>query len=155
LSVLSLSGLFGSTGLRGLNFPEIWWLPKVPLQAELLRETVSHVSEFGRGNDYAGTVAIMGIDSPAIEWALRENPISVVDSLDVTSTPDFVITSFEMNPVLVSAYRGQDFTWRQSPSWAGADLISWFRWITLREMPQTQEVIILWARSDLFLDNGP
>jgi hypothetical protein len=27
------------------------------------------------------------------------------------------------------------------------------RWISLREMPQTNETIILWARDDLFLDS--
>lgn len=151
LGVLSFGGLFGSTGLRGLNSPEMWWLPQLPLQADLLRDTVSQVSDLGTGNDYVASVAIMGVESPAIEWALRENPVQIVDALDVTSTPDFVITSYEMNPELVSAYRGQDFVWRQTMLWSSADPSSWFRWVTLREMPQTQELIILWARSDLFL----
>lgn len=153
LGVLSLGGLFGSAGLRGIAFPEMWWQPNIPTQAPLLRETISQVSEFGRGNDHAATVAIMGIKSPAIEWALRENPVQVVDSLDVTTTPDFVVTSYEINPQLASAYRGQDFIWRQTPLWGFADLPSWLRWVSLRQMPQTQEVIILWAKSDLFLDN--
>ena len=152
LSVLSLGGLFGSSGLRGSNAPELWWQPEVPFQADLLRETVSQVSEFGTGHDYVASVAILGIDSPAMEWALRQNPVQVVTALDAVSAPDFVITSYAMNPELVSAYRGQDFIWRQSPSWNLANLGGWFRWVTLREMPQTQEVIILWARSDLFLD---
>jgi len=152
LGVLTISGLFGSAGLRGLDSPELWWQPNIPAQAQLLRETVSQVSEFGRGNDFVATVAVMGVDSPAIEWALRENPMQVVDSLDVNSTPDFVITSYEINPELVSAYRGQDFLWRQTPSWSGANLTDWFRWVSLRDMPQTQEIIILWAKSDLFLD---
>lgn len=153
LSVLSLAGLFGSAGLRGMNFPELWWLPNTPVQAELLRDTVSQVSELGRGSDFTASVAIMGVQSPAIEWALRENPVQVVDSLDVTSTPDFVITPFEMNPELVSAYRGQDFIWRQTPSWGLSNFGTWIRWVVLRQMPQGQEVIILWARSDLFLDD--
>ena len=153
LGVLSLGGLFGSTGLRGLNFPELWWLPNIPTQAQLLRETVSQVSELGRGNDYTATVAVLGVASPSIEWALRENPVQVVDSLDVTSTPDFVITSYEMNPELVSSYRGQDFIWRQTPSWNIAPFGGWIRWVALRQMPMGQELIILWARSDLFLDD--
>lgn len=154
LGVLSLAGTFGSAGLRGADAPEMWWLPRIPMQADLLRETVSQVSEFGKGNDHTATVAILGVDSPALEWALRENPVRVVASLDVTSTPEFVVTSFEMNPELVSAYRGQDFIWRQSPAWGGIDLGTWFRWVTLRQMPRgEQEVIILWARSDLFLDD--
>lgn len=152
LGALTLGGLFGSAGLRGPNFPEMWWLPNLPAQAGLMRETVSQISELGRGNDFSASVSIMGVDSPALEWALRRNPVQVVSSLDPASTPDFVITSFEMNPQLVSAYRGQDFIWRQTPSWGITDAATWFRWVTLREMPQTQEIIILWARSDLFLD---
>ncbi|GAB4565115.1 MAG: hypothetical protein Fur0017_01680 [Anaerolineales bacterium] len=153
LGILGLSGLFGSAGLRGLNSPELWWQPNIPTQAALLRETVSQVSEFGRGNDYTATVTIMGIKSPAIEWALRENPVEVVSSLSMTNTPDFVVTAYEINPQLASAYRGQDFIWRQTPLWGLADLPGWLRWASLRQMPQTQEVIILWAKSDLFLDN--
>lgn len=153
LGVLGLGGLFGVTGLRGLSFPEMWWLPNIPTQAGLLRDTVSQVSEIGRGNDHVASVAIMGVDSPAIEWALRENPVQVVDSLDVTITPDFVITPLETNPELASAYRGQDFIWRQTPFWGNAPSGSWLRWVTLRQMPQGQDLIILWACSDLFLDD--
>lgn len=153
LGVLSLSGTFGSAGLRGLNAPEMWWLPGIPLQESLLRETVSQASELGRGNDHVGSVAILGVNSPALEWALRENPVQFVDTLDTASAPDFVVTPFESNPVsLESAYRGQDFIWRQTPIWRYADTAAWFRWVSLREMPQSRELIILWAKSDLFLD---
>lgn len=151
LGVLTIGSLFGAAGLRGTSFPELWWQPAIPAQAQLLRETVSQVSETSLKNDYAATVAIMGIESPALEWTLRENHVEIVHSLDVTSSPDFVITPYELNPELISAYRGQDFLWRQNPSWQLAAPTDWFRWVTLREMPTTQENIILWARSDLFL----
>ncbi|MCB0103423.1 MAG: hypothetical protein KDD74_15365 [Anaerolineales bacterium] len=151
LGVLTVGSLFGAAGLRGTSFPELWWQPAIPTQAQLLRETISQVSETSMGNDYAATVAIMGIESPALEWTLRENHVEIVHSLDVTSTPDFVITPYELNPELISAYRGQDFLWRQNPSWQLATPADWFRWVTLREMLTTQENIILWARSDLFL----
>ncbi|NWF63694.1 MAG: hypothetical protein HXY38_05240 [Chloroflexi bacterium] len=153
LGMLTLGGLFGSTGIRGLNFPEMWWLPNLPIQADLIRNTVSQVSEFGRGNDHSASVAILGVDSPALEWALRENPVQVVASFDPTRMPDFVITPYEMDPQIISLYRGQDFIWRQTPSWNVSDTGIWFRWATLREIPQTQEIIILWAKSDLFLDH--
>ena len=153
LGVLSLGGLFGSAGLRGLNAPEMWWQPGLPSQAELVRDTVNQVSDIGRGNDHIASVAILGIDSPALEWALRENPVQALDALDEVNTADIVITPFESNPAgLESAYRGQDFIWRRTPIWAYADAAAWFRWISLREMPQNQEYIILWAKSELFLD---
>ncbi len=153
LGVMSLGGMFGSTGLRGLNAPEMWWLPGIPSQAELVRDTVSEVSDIGRGNDHIASVVILGIESPALEWTLRENPVQVSDALDDTDSPDIVITPFESNLAsLESAYRGQDFIWRRTPIWAYADGPTWFRWVSLREIPQSQEYIILWAKSDLFLD---
>lgn len=154
LGVLSLGGAFGAAGLRGMNAPELWWLTPSPVQADLLRNAVNQISEFGLGNDHTGEVVIVRLDSPALEWTLREHPVQVVDALDPSTSPDFVITPYEMDPVLVAAYRGQDFSWSQTPLWNSAVPSLWFRWVTLREMPQAGETIILWARDDLFLD-GP
>ena len=77
-----------------------------------------------------------------------------LNTLDISSAPYFVITPLQNNPILVSAYRGQDFIWRQTPLWNAALPQDWIRWIALREMPQTGETIILWARDDLFLDSA-
>jgi hypothetical protein len=152
LGILGFGGALGSAGLRGMNSPEMWWLPAAPAQAELLQATVREISEFGMGDDFSAEVVIVGLDIPSLEWALREHPVQVVAALDVVSSPRFVITSFEMNPTLVAGYRGQDFLWRQTPNWGGAGSASWMRWVALREMPQLSETIILWARDDLFLD---
>lgn len=152
LGTLGLSGTLGSAGLRGLAHPEFWWQSSMPMQADLLQATVREISEFGVGNDFSAPVVITGINSPALEWALREHSARVVESLDISSAPHFVITPFQTDPVLVAAYRGQDFTWRQTPLWNATLPNDWIRWITLREMPQTGETIILWARDDLFLD---
>lgn len=152
LGVLGFGGTLGSAGLRGAGYPELWWPSAIPMQAHLLEASVSEISEFGMGNDTAAPVVILGLDSPALEWTLREHKVQVMDTLDVSSSPYFV-TPYEMDPTLVSAYRGQDFSWRLTPVWDTALSADWIRWITLREMPQTGETIILWARDDLFLDN--
>ncbi len=152
LGVLGLGGTFGSAGLRGLAHPELWRLPSMPMQADLLQATIREISELGLGNDFSAPVVITGINSSALEWALREHSVSVAASLDISSSPYFVITPQQTDPILVAAYRGQDFTWRQTPLWNAALPRDWIRWITLREMPQSGETIILWARDDLFLD---
>ena len=152
LGVLGLGGTLGSAGLRGLAHPEFWWPSSTPMQADLLQATVREISEFGVGNEFSAPVVIMGINSPALEWALREHSVSDAESLDISSAPYFIVTPPQTDPVLVSAYRGQDFTWRQNPLWSATLPNEWIRWITLREMPQTGETIILWARDDLFLD---
>lgn len=153
LGVLGIGGTLGSAGLRGAGYPELWWPSAIPMQAHLLEASVSEISEFGMGNDTAAPVVILGLDSPALEWTLREHKVQVLDTLDVSSSPYFVVTPYEMDPTLVAAYRGQDFSWRLTPVWDTALSADWIRWITLREMPQTGETIILWARDDLFLDN--
>ncbi|MBI5962640.1 MAG: hypothetical protein HY863_04125 [Chloroflexi bacterium] len=155
LGVFGFSGALGSTGLRGLSFPELWWSPNIPAQAELLRSTVNDLSEWSQGDDNAAPVVIAGVNSSALEWTLREHPVTVVESLDISSSPDFVITPLQDDPTLASSYRGQDFTWRQSPLWNDTlSSQSWVRWVTLRDMPQSGETIILWARDDLFLDSA-
>jgi hypothetical protein len=152
LGVLGFGGTLGSAGLRGMGFPELWWSPSIPMQAHLLEATVREISEFGVGDDTSAPVVIVGLDSPALEWTLREHQVQVVETLDANSSPYFVVTSFEMDPTLVAAYRGQDFSWRLTPMWDTTLPSDWIRWITLRDMPQVGETIILWARDDLFLD---
>jgi len=152
LGVFGFGGTLGSAGLRGLAFPELWWPSSIPVQAHLLESTVREVSNIGAGNDTAAAVIIIGLKSPSLEWTLRDHQVQVVDALDVNSSPAFVITPLETDPVLVSAYRGQDFLWQQTPAWDTALPETWIRWITLRDMPQGGESIILWARDDLFLD---
>jgi hypothetical protein len=153
--MLGFGGAVGAAGLRGQAFPELWWPAEIPAHARLLESTVSDTSEWGLGNDYVAPVMIVGVDSPALEWTLREHQVFVVESLDISSAPYFVITPLQDNPVLSSAYRGQDFTWRQTPLWNVTVPQDWVRWVALREMPQTAETIILWARDDLFLDSTP
>jgi hypothetical protein len=95
------------------------------------------------------------VNSPALEWALRGHNVIVAETIDISSTPYFVITPLQNNPALSASYRGQDFNWRQTPSWNATTYQNWIRWIALREMPQSGETIILWVRDDLFLDAAP
>lgn len=152
LGTLTVSGAFGAAGLRGQDYPELWWQMKIPAQANLLRETVEQVSEFYTGDDHSASVVIAGLDSPALVWALREHDVQIVKTLDVTAAPDMVITPFENNPALMAAYRGQDFNWRQTYLWHVSPFDAWVRWIALREISYGGESIILWARDDLFID---
>lgn len=155
LGVLGFSGTLGSAGLRGTDHPELWQLSSIPAQAEFLQVSVNQLSNSGLGNDNAASVVIAGINSPALEWVLREHQTIVVKTLDESSTPYFVITPLQDNPILASAYRGQDFNWKQTPAWNIALPQEWIRWITSRTIPQSgsNESIILWARDDLFLDS--
>jgi hypothetical protein len=152
MGLFNLGGTLGAAGLRGAAFPELWWSDSLPAQTDLLAATVADLSEWGTGDDKSLPVLITGIDSPALEWTLRDHQVKLVESLDTTASPPFIITPLQEDPGLVNPYRGQDFSWRQTPSWETAFPKDWLRWIALREMPQTSETIILWVRDDLFLD---
>lgn len=154
LGVLGLGGTFGTMGLRGMFKPELWWQPGIPSQAQLLEATIDDLSEWGRGYDNALPVVLVGVNSPALEWVLREHYPVVVEVLDIASAPELVITGFEGDPGLAASYRGQDFTWRLATSWELAQSGDWQRWLAYREMTQTGENIILWAREDLFLGSS-
>ncbi|MEW6404088.1 MAG: hypothetical protein AB1649_20015 [Chloroflexota bacterium] len=156
LGIFGLGGGLGSIGLRGQAYPEFWWPPSYPAQADLLMNTVNDLSQWSTGEPESVPVVISNIESPALEWALRDHEIKRVSALDPSESAPLIITPLEAAPVLSSGYRGQDFLWRQSPSWHVADSPTWIKWLVLREMPQDTEYIILWARDDLFLDtSGP
>jgi hypothetical protein len=153
LGILGAGGAFGVAGLRGQAFPELWWLPEQPIHARLLESTVSDVSEWGVGDDQAVAVTIVGVDSPALEWVLRGRQVSIVQSLGNASAPEIIITPLQDDPALSSAYRGQDFAWRQTPLWNISAPSDWVRWTALREMPISGETLILWVRDDLFINS--
>jgi hypothetical protein len=94
----------------------------------------------------------MGIDSPALEWLLRDHSVSLVSALDPQNAPPVVITPLMNDLGLPSAYRGQDFIWRQRVQWDGLPLPEWWRWLVNRQLPREDETIILWVRDDLFPD---
>jgi hypothetical protein len=131
---------------------ELWITDPAPLQADLLIASVDDVSEFSLGHDWSQPVTVTGIDSPALEWLLRGREVEVVSALDPQVAPPILITPVMESPGLPSAYRGQDFTWRQRPQWSIVQGTDWLKWFVFRQLPMESETVILWARDDLFPD---
>jgi hypothetical protein len=152
LGVYTLASAWGASGLRLQTGVELWSPDSTPAQARLLLATVEDVSEFSLGHVDAQPVTIMDVDSPALEWSLRDRPVEVVTTLDRQVAPPIVITPVMKDLGLPSAYRGQDFTWRQTPLWQEITAPDWIRWLVFRQLPRENETIILWARNDLFPD---
>jgi len=152
LGAYSLATAWGASGLRTPNGVELWTLDPGPLQADLLLASVNDISEFSLGHAQSQSVAIMGIESPALEWTLRNHEVEVVSTLDSQIAPPLVITPLMEDLGLPSAYRGQDFIWRQRVLWEGIRGPDWLRWLVYRQLPTENESIILWVRDDLFPD---
>nr|MDQ3004934.1 hypothetical protein [Chloroflexota bacterium] len=152
LSFYSFATAWGASGLRNPGGVELWTADPKPLHADLLLASVDDISEFSLGHIDSQPVTIMGIDSPALEWVLRDHQVEVVSTLDPQVAPPLVITQQMDNLNLPSAYRGQDFTWRQTPRWEQIQNPDWWSWLVYRQLPRDNETIILWARDDLFPD---
>jgi hypothetical protein len=148
----NLGAAWGASGLRSENGVELWKPDPPPAQADLLAATVRDISEFSVGHDQAQPITIMGIASPALEWVLRDHPVAFVSTLDPQIAPPIVITPIMQDLGLPSAYRGQDFLWKQTPIWEGIQYHDWIRWLVFRQLPRQDEMIVLWARDDLFPD---
>jgi hypothetical protein len=153
LGVYSLGSAWGASGLRSENGLELWTPDPPPTQAHLLLASVADVSEFSLGHTQAQPVTIMGINSPALEWILQDHEVRVISELSPqVAAPPIIITPVMDTLGLTSAYRGQDFIWRQRPLWDQVTIPAWIRWLVFRQVPRDNETIILWVRNDLFPD---
>ncbi|HLO33376.1 MAG TPA: hypothetical protein VK249_29785 [Anaerolineales bacterium] len=152
LGIYSLGAAWGASGVRSQNGLEFWTSDQAPVQADLLLASVDDISEFSLGHAQSQPVTLMGINSAALEWTLRNHDVKVVSTLDPQAAPPIVITPLMNDLGLPSAYRGQDFTWRQSPLWEQIHNSDWIRWLVFRQLPRENETLILWARDDLFPD---
>jgi hypothetical protein len=152
LTVYSLGAAWGASGVRNPTGVELWSTDSRPAQASLLLQSVNEVSELSVGEDQSQPVTVMGVDSPALEWLLRDHGVKTVSALDPQGTPPLIITPPMNNLDLPSAYRGQDFVWRQVVQYDTMKQAEWWRWLVNRQLPRTDELIILWARDDLFPD---
>ena len=154
LGLYSLSAGLAAGRLRANYTSELWGAGPYPTHAKLLASTIADLSEWDMGQVDAIPVTIYNVDSPALRWALRRHAITVVNALDPSSAPPVLITPLLNTPGLAASYRGQDFTWGQKPNWNSALPGDWLRWLVQREMPQTYDTILLWARTDLFIDSA-
>lgn len=151
LGIYTLGSAWGATGLRNPNAVELGDSSPRIAQADLLSQTADEISEWATGHADDLPVTVFGIDSPALLWSLRNHNPQVVIALDPASSPELIVTPPQDSLGLASAYRGQDFNWRQTPFWDSFSNFS-LRWLTYRELPSSSETLVLWVRNDLFID---
>jgi hypothetical protein len=152
LGIYAIASAWGASGMRTPNGVELWQPDQPPAHAGLLASSADEISLVSLGHRDSQPVTLIGIDSPALEWALRNHNVETVSALDPLNAPPIVVTPMMDELGLPSAYRGQDFIWRQPPLWDAIQLPDWIRWLVYRQLPRDTETIILWARDDLFPD---
>jgi hypothetical protein len=150
LTLYTISVAWGAAGLRVPQGTELW-TPAPPPDADLLLQTVDNLSEWSQGGDaYAQPVNVVGIDSPALFWLLRNHDLHILDSIPFDEPPALILTPPIDSLGLPAEYRGQDFVWRKTPAWEQTSLAAWF---LRRETFAIPDKIYLWARADIFLDS--
>jgi hypothetical protein len=152
MTLYTVSVVTGAAGLRANLTQELWRADPQPAQADLVRQTIDELSTWKTGSDSALTVTVYGLDSTSLAWLLRDQPVTFASSAPTDSSSALVIGPFDPQAAFGAEYRGQDFIWRRYPAWNTAAFPEWLRWLAIHEIPQGEESILLWARTDLFLD---
>jgi hypothetical protein len=153
LSVYSFAASMGAAGLRQMPDAVEMWRPGGTLpQAGLLLGTVQDMSDWSDYNADSQPVTIAGIDSPALRWLLRQRAVHVVDAVGPAVDAPMVLTVDRNDPDLAARYRGEAFALRRIPLWEQTGLSQWLDWLSFHQVPQQTETVILWVRSDLFLN---
>jgi hypothetical protein len=146
-----VSSTWGIAILRQNSVQDLWSIPPSTGQVDLLVNTLSDVSIWHTGLNNQLKVVVM-VDSPALNWALRNDPYAVFETAMASSeTPPAVITLKGADePLLQQQYRGEDFVWRLSPGWDGIFPPNFINWLAFRKAPLDQDQVILWVRQDIF-----
>ena len=153
MTLYTISVATGAAGLRANVTQELWRTDPQPAQAALLRRTIDDLSTWNKGTDSALGVTVYGIDSPSLAWELRNQTVTYASAAPTDSSSPIVIGPFDPQAAFGAEYRGQDFIWRRYPGWNTASWPEWLRWLAVHEIPQGEEPIMLWARTDLFMDS--
>lgn len=145
------SNTWGMAILRQNGVQELWGRTPAISQSVELDSTLADLSSWNTGlRDQLEIVSL--VDSPALEWVLRNFPNSRFETaLASTEAPPVVITLKEPGlPSLAAKYRGQDFVWRLYPGWKGVFPANFTDWFAFRQATMAQDQVILWARVDIF-----
>jgi len=151
LLLYTLSASWHASGMGPHPEAELWLTGSYTRDADLIEKTVGDLSAQYTGERTRGEVTVLGVQSYALEWLLRDvGEASFVDTLPVDAQPALVITPSQQELGLTASYSGQDFILQQSPAWSLLLRPEWMGWVNFREVVLQENSIVLWARSDLF-----
>jgi hypothetical protein len=149
----TMSASMAAANLRTHTTQELWAPGPQTVQAEAVLNQMNDLSGWDTGVSQGLDVFVSGIDSPALRWMLRDWNATYSSAPTLTGTPSFVVASSELTTLeLTSAYRGQEFVWRGYPTWDTIQPSDWLRWAISHNVPNGQDKIVLWTRSDIFVD---
>ena len=151
LSLIAVS--VNSTGIRAERSQEHWFLDEKVYSTRWLEKSIEDVMDWNSRRDSAIDIVVSGFESPAMEWVMQsyEN-VQFVSFLSPQSQPGILITPIDSIPEISNSYRGQDLVWSQIVNWESLTPYQYFNWMITREVPESNQEIIFWVRTDLMPD---
>jgi hypothetical protein len=127
------------------------WQGRTVVGDKVLMEEVSNLGQWTHGRSDVLTIEIAGVESPSLDWALR-NVSSVQHTAQVNpkTTAETFITPSDPLIAAEASYRGQQVIWSKTPDVQAFSATDWVKWLVYRRAPVQSEVIVLWERNDLF-----
>lgn len=151
LIATTIGSAWKAGGLGSQPETELWRTDSLPSGRDLLLKQVDELSLWNTGEDEDKMhVALLRVQSPSLEWALRNYSIQDADILGATETPAMVITNSTDTSGLAQIYRGQAFNWAKEVMFDQISISDWVKWYGFRQVPTVEQGYLLWARTDLF-----
>jgi hypothetical protein len=149
LSVFSAG--WHAAGLGSQPDRELWRIGRTVISGDLLKTTLGDISEYNTGRRDTIDVTVAGMDSTALDWALRdfENVTHVTDVVSAEQA-SILLMPAEKLPPLGDRYRGQKIVWDSRPAWEIMNPEEWPAWLFFRKANPDSTSIIIWTRVDLF-----
>lgn len=151
LSAITLALGFANLGPHAYRSQRIWGQGRFMPLSDMLSDTMQTLAS--QAGVPAEDASVLVIDSPqaGLSWVLRDfGQVRYAAMMPGDAPSDFVITKAEVYPQLAAAYRGQDFSWYETPAWQTMTIDSLLRWAVRREPLMEKTTIILWSRVELF-----
>lgn len=155
LSLVLFTGLFGNAwkaaGLGPRFENEIWTGSAQPVGNRLLMDSLADLSKWSTGWKNRMDVLVSGIESPALQWALRDFENTDFEAVyNPNTAPSVILTGSDTDLKSLASYRGQRIVWSTQPDFLSMTLKDWAKWAIFRQAAPRSDALILWARNDLF-----
>lgn len=158
-TLYTVSASWNAAGLRSPYQNEMWSLSRVPKDADLLLSTIEDYDLWNHSDRYSSDLTVVNFDYPSMHWLLRNfTHVNFSNTFNSFLNPEMIISLPEEEIAMAESYRGQDFSFFESPNWSVLIANEWQQWILSRQIPANmvdQQQVILWVRNDLFPGANP
>ena len=136
LFIYSISASWNVANLSNRSGMDFWKNKQVLPAQLLLLQTVDQITQHAPAEGSGYDLVVTGIQSPALEWALRDfSKVKFTSQYPTGSTPSFIISGDQPDLSFGVSYRGQEFILSRNVGWSELSAQEWLRWVGFRVVP--------------------